>query len=69
MKVTHTSSIITLFFFLFIPFLINLSLKQEFFESFEITDEPSPDTIYSIDDEYVGDTNPEIKECNYLIKN
>ena len=51
--------------------LLNKSITKtlEFLESFEITDEPSPDTIYSIDSRIYWNTNPEIKKCNYLIKN
>lgn len=51
--------------------LLNKSITKpiDFLEQFEKTDEPTSDTIYSIDSKIFWNTNPEIKKCNYLINN
>ena len=41
----------------------------EFLQQFDKTDEPTSETIYSIDSRIFWNTNPEIKKNNYLINN
>ena len=51
--------------------LLNKSITKpiDFLEQFDKTDEPTSDTVYSIDSKIFWNTNPEIKKCNYLIHN
>ena len=51
--------------------LLNKSITKpiDFLEQFDKTDEPTSDTVYSIDSKIFWNTNPEIKKCNYLINN